>query len=327
MFGWSGVPWRVFSEQRRHTKRMSITATANIDGVITPLAEARIPVTDRGFLFGDSVYEVFRTYSGVGFLYDEHWARLGNSARLIHMEVGYSGETFLEEVRRTIVASRAPQSREDVYVRYIVTRGDGPVDLVPPRQVRSRFVVIVNEAPSWDPKFYSEGVTLAVPRVRRNPSNALDPNIKSGNYLNNVLGIIEARAMDADDCVLLNDQGLATESSTSNIFFVVGERLVTPFQRAGNLIGLTKKTLLGVCRDEGIDAAETAIGVGDMREASECFLTSSTREIMPVRSLRLQSSEVFEYPAGGGPLTRKTMELYKAFVSKYVEEHSASRFF
>jgi branched-chain amino acid aminotransferase len=306
---------------------MGIVSTGNIDGRITPLKDARIPVTDRGFLYGDSVYEVFRTYEGIGFLYEAHWERLQNSARLIHMDIPYGKEEFFDEIRSTVIASGAPDAGEDVYVRYIVTRGDGPVDLFPQPDLRCRFVIMVKEVPTWEASFYSEGLTLAIPRVRRNPSSALNPNIKGGNYLNNVLGIIEARRRDADDCLLLNEEGLATESSTSNVFFVIGGRVVTPYQNAGNLIGLTKSTLLAICRKEGIETAETAISVGDMREAEECFLTSSTREVMPVRTLKFESGEVVSFPVGGGPLTRRLVELYKTFVSDYVREHGTDRLF
>ncbi len=306
---------------------MPVTSTANIDGDIAPLAEARIPVADRGFLYGDSVYEVFRTYTGVGLLFQEHWRRLENSARLIHMDIPWTSREVFEAIGATIVSSGAASAREDVYVRYSFTRGDGPLDLFPSPELRERLVIIVKEVPSWDPKFYSDGVTLAIPNVRRNPANALNPNIKGGNYLNNVLGVIEARALDADDCLLLNEQGLATESSNSNVFFVIGDRLVTPFQRAGNLIGLTKETLLGLCHEEGIEAIESAVGIGDMRRATECFITSATREIMPVGSLKIQSGEVLEFPVGGGPLTRKMSAMYQTFLSQYVDKHQAERFF
>ena len=319
---WSGVRSTVCL-----FNKMTIDSTANVNGVITPLGEARIPVADRGFLFGDSIYEVFRTYSGVGLLYRDHWKRLENSARLIHMDIPYTSAELFEEIRRTIVSSGAAETGEDVYVRFTITRGDGPLELFPAPELQVRFVIMVTDVPLWDSKFYSEGVTLAIPRVRRNPSNALNPNIKGGNYLNNVLGVIEARALDADDCLLLNEHGLATESSNSNVFFVIAKRLVTPFQNAGNLIGLTKQTLLGLCREEGIEAVESAVGIGDMREGTECFITSATREIMPVRSLKLQSGEVIGYPAGGGPLTRRMSDLYQSFLAHYLQEHQAERFF
>ena len=306
---------------------MTVLSTANIDGNLTPLTQARIPVADRGFLYGDSIYEVFRTYSGVGFLYEAHWQRLGNSARLIHMEMEYRPEEFFREIRRTILSSGAADLGEDVYVRYAVTRGDGPVELFPTPGLQTRFVIIVKAVPEWDPTFYSEGLVMAIPEVRRNSAYTLDPNIKGGNYLNNVLGVIEARELGADDCLFLNERGLVTEASNSNVFFVVDGRVVTPFQGAGNLIGLTKQTVLRICREVGIEADEAAIEPADTVGASECFVTSTTREVMPVRRLRLEDGQEIEFPSGGGPLTQKIAELYKAYIWQYVEEHQSSRLF
>ena len=182
----------------------------NVDGTITATSDARVPVLDRGFLYGDSIYEVFRTYDGVPLFYDEHWARFTNSAALIRMDIGFSKTQLTEAIRATIAATGAPALRKDVYVRYIVTRGEGPVDLYPAPDLETRYVIIVRPVPSWSPELYARGVTAAIAGTRRNPKTALDPNIKGGNYLNNVLGVMDARALGADDCVMLNDAGFVT---------------------------------------------------------------------------------------------------------------------
>ena len=187
--------------------------TASVDGVVTLLEDARIPVLDRGFLYGDSVYEVFRTYQGVPFLYDEHWSRLQNSAGLIYMQLPMSSDELLTQVEAAMVFSGATAEKCDVYVRYAVTRGEGAIDLHPAASAANRLVIIVKALDAWNPDFYRTGVTLAVPNVRRNPETALSPNIKGGNYLNNVLGVVEARKLGADDCLMLNDAGLVTEAS------------------------------------------------------------------------------------------------------------------
>ncbi len=148
----------------------AIISTTNIDGNITLTEEARIPVMDRGFLYGDSVYEVFRTYDGVPFLYDEHWLRLQNSASLIHMDIGISYDSMRKEIDRTLEASGANREKQDVYVRYCITRGEGPVDLSPPEGAPTRFVITVKVLPQWNPDFYSIGMHVAIPAVRRNPS-------------------------------------------------------------------------------------------------------------------------------------------------------------
>ena len=143
----------------------------NVDGLITPMADATIPVMDRGFLYGDSVYEVFRTYKGVPVFMVDHFERLENSAALISMTISQSREELIQEIRRTVKATGAG-SEEDIYVRYQVSRGVGPVDLYPDPGLKTRYVIIVSTLPSRKPEYYSRGMDMAVPSVRRNPENA-----------------------------------------------------------------------------------------------------------------------------------------------------------
>jgi branched-chain amino acid aminotransferase len=300
-----------------------IRSVTNVDGVITPTADARVPVMDRGFLFGDSIYEVFRTYDGVPLFYEEHWRRFENSARLIHLNIGFSRDAVTEQIRATVRASGAADAKRDVYVRFTVTRGDGPMDLLPSREARTRLVVIVKEVPAWNPVFYSRGVTVAVVGTRRNPRMALDPNIKGGNYLNNVLGVMEARAAGADDCLMLSEAGLITEASNSNVFFVIDGELVTPSQTAANLRGLTKAAIHDACKAKGLATRETEIGGGEAQRASECFLSSATREVMPVHTLRMEDGALKTFPEGGGATTRRVRGYYREHVERYVREHVA----
>jgi branched-chain amino acid aminotransferase len=297
----------------------------SVDGVITRTEDARIPVLDRGFLYGDSVYEVFRTYQAVPLFYDEHWSRMENSARLISMVLGYSKPQMRRAIKETIAATGAPALKRDVYVRYTVTRGEGPVDLNPHPDTPTRCVVIVKAIPEWDPIFYSRGVNLAIPTTRRNPVHALDPNIKGGNYLNNVLGLMEARELGADDCVMLGKDGAVTEASNSNVFFVIDDELVTP--GSGNLRGLTKEAVHRACAQQGLTTVERSIDAAELPRAAECFLTSATREVMPAHTLRLSDGEMVTFPEGGGETTRRVAGFYRAFVDRYVEEHAALAIF
>jgi branched-chain amino acid aminotransferase len=293
----------------------------NVDGVVTKTADARIPVLDRGFLYGDSIYEVFRTYGGVPLFYDEHWTRFQNSASLIRMDVGLTLAQLTEEIRATIETTGAPELGLDVYVRYMVTRGEGAVDLFPSAELTPRYVIVVREVPMWNPEYYSTGLRVAIAGTRRNPGNALDPNIKGGNYLNNVLGVMDARAVGADDCLMLNDAGLVTEASNSNVFFVIGDQLVTPGQSAANLRGLTKAAVHESCIAHGLMTVERDIHAQELTNATECFLTSATREVMPVISLRQLDGEVLQFPEGGGPLTRRAAAYYKDYVAQYLASH------
>ncbi len=295
---------------------------ANVDGVISRTADAHIPVMDRGFLYGDSIYEVFRTYGGVPLFYDEHWARFENSASLIHMELGLTKEQMTREIYQTVLMTNAAERGRDVYVRYSMTRGEGSVDLFPSPTLTTRYVIIVKELHNWRADLYSQGVRLAIPEVLRNPTGALDPNIKGGNYLNNILGIIQARALGADDCVMLNDAGLVTESSNSNVFFVIDDKIVTPADTAGNLRGLTKAAVLEACRERDVETEEKDIAVDELAGATECFITSATREVMPVIGLRLQDGKQLEFPEGGGPRTRRVTECYQEHLQAYVDSHA-----
>jgi branched-chain amino acid aminotransferase len=294
----------------------------NVDGAITRTADARVPVLDRGFLYGDSIYEVFRTYGGVPLFYDEHWRRFENSAALIRMRIGLTKDQLTDAIRATVAATGAARLGQDVYVRYTVTRGEGPVDLFPSPEIKTRYVIIVRAVPSWNPEFYSHGVRVGVASTRRNPKTALDPNIKGGNYLNNVLGVMDARAQGADDCVMLNEEGLVTEASNSNVFFVLGGELVTPAQTAGNLQGLTKAALHEACRARGLATRERDIPAEEVASATECFLTSATREVMPVVSLRTLDGGVLKFPEGGGAVTRRAADYYKEHVAEYVRTHA-----
>jgi branched-chain amino acid aminotransferase len=299
----------------------------SVDGAITRTEDARIPVLDRGFLYGDSIYEVFRTYSGVPLFYAEHWARFENSAALIRLAIGLSAADMKKRIRATIAATGAAAAGTDVYVRYAMTRGAGGIELMPSETLTPRCVVIVREAPRWPAHFYTRGVTAAVPATRRNSGSALDPNIKGGNYLNNVLGLMEARALGADECLMLDEAGLVTEASTSNVFFVLGGELVTPSQKARNLRGLTKAAVHEACRRDGLATRETEIGVDDLESATECFFTSATREVMPVVSLRLPDGDVRSFPEGGGAVTRRVATLYKGYVADYVRAHAGESLF
>lgn len=304
---------------------------ANVDGHITPAEEAKISIFDRGFLYGDSVYEVFRTYSGVSLFFDEHFDRLENSARLIHMPLTQSRNDLVEEIRRTIRATGLPAPKQnatggpDVYVRYHITRGAGPIDLNPDPQLKTSYVIMVKEVPTWKAEFYSSGMRLAIPTVRRNPVGALNPNIKGGNYLNNILALAEAVELGADDCAILNREGLVTEASNSNLFFVIDGQLVTPGDRAGNLRGITRTAIRKACGAHGLKVEETDLHASQLPQASECFVTSATREVMPVLSLRLEDGKVVEFPAGGGEITRHTAQYYRQYVEQYVREHADNR--
>ena len=301
-----------------------IKPTGYIDGKIAPVEQIRVPILDRGFLYGDSIYEVIRTYSGIPFMFEQHHQRLMNSARLTMMNIRQGKQEIVDAIVNTITAAGAGPG-DDVYVRYQITRGEGAVDLYPEPELKSRLIIIVKQVPKWNPDFYKTGMSLAIPDLRRNAVNTLDPNIKGGNYLNNILGLAEARAMGADECVMLDADGLVTECSNSNVWFVLDGRIVTP--ATGNLPGLTRKSLVGLLEQAGHDDSERSLHNDELPNATECFVTSATREVMPVASLRLQNGVVIEFPRGGGELTRLAMKLYTDMMVNFVTENRDKAWF
>ncbi|MGI9311387.1 MAG: aminotransferase class IV [bacterium] len=303
-----------------------IAPTGYIDGEIAPLDRARVPVLDRGFLYGDSIYEVFRTYSGIPFMFEEHHRRLMNSARLSRMNLSQSKDEIVAAIRDTVAASDACSSAGDeVYVRYQITRGEGTVELYPSEDLRTRLIVIVKPLPRWEPALYRNGLSLAITDLRRNAVNTLDPNIKGGNYLNNILGLAEARAMGADECVMLDAAGAVTECSNSNVWFVLDGALATP--ASGNLLGLTRECLVGLLARAGHEGVERPIHSDELASAAECFVTSATREVMPAASLRLTNGDIIEFPPGGGEWTRLAMRLYADMLAEFVREHRDESWF
>ena len=300
---------------------------ASVDGKRTPLDEGTVPITDRGFLYGDSVYDVFRTYSGVPLLGAEHWQRLLRSASLIQLRISDSMQELHAEIARTIAAWHKNGGTGDAYVRYTYTRGGGPINLYPAPDLLPLRVIIVKTIPEWPAHHYSEGLTLAIPSVRRNPINALNPFIKGGNYLNNVLGVLEARELGAEDCLMLNQKQYLTEASNSNVLFVIDEAVQTPSVESGILSGLTKGVVSELCMSAGISFNETLLSVNDIHSATECFVTSATREIIPVKSLRLEDGTLIRFPMGGGSITRMLRSSYKDYVNRYGQENIDSCLF
>lgn len=310
----------------------SVTPTANIDGRLSPLAEACVPVLDRGFLYGDSVYEVFRTYEGVPLFWKEHLDRLENSARMIHMPISQSREELMAEIRRAVAEARKDiadpandPTAGEVYVRFHLSRGVGPIDLYPDPKLKTSYMIMVKPVPAWKPEHYTKGLRLAVTGVRRNSDAAMSPNIKSGNYLNNILGLAEAVELGADDCLMLNADGAVTESSNSNVFFVIDGKIKTPADASGILRGITGSALRRAGEAGGWPIEEAILTVEEIATATEAFVTSATREVMPVAAIRLPSGDWNELPDGGGEQTRRAAEAYTACVNDYTQENADAR--
>ncbi len=251
----------------------------NLDGAILPEADARISVLDRGFLFGDSIYEVVRTTTGVPFGWPEHYARLQTSAEALLLELDLDEA----EIARRIAATIAAAGHGDSYVRIVVTRGSGTAPNIDLAYATGKptWVLMVRALPALSGK----PAKLAVIDRLRNDRRALDPATKSGNYLNSVLGLAEAKSLGATDCLMLNAQGFVTEASTSNVFARVDGVWCTPPLHAGILAGVTRRLVIEFLSGRGEDVLERDLTVDDLRNAEEIFLSSSLRDIAPVTHL------------------------------------------
>jgi branched-chain amino acid aminotransferase len=185
----------------------------------------------------------------------------------------------------------------------------------------------VKEIPPWNPVFYKEGMSLAVPQTARNSPRSLDPNIKCGNYLNNILAVSEAKDLGADDALLLSLDGKLTEASNSNVIFVNNGELQTPKHEpgtnTGNLRGLTRTLISDLASRAGISYSELALYPENILNATECFVSSATREVMPVRELLLPNQKKLQFTKGGGPVTKRIQEEYSRFVKEYVSKRKA----
>ncbi|MBI5691482.1 MAG: aminotransferase class IV family protein [Verrucomicrobia bacterium] len=276
---------------------------ANTDGRLHPAHEPALAPLNRGFLYGDAIYEVWRTYHRVLFAWEEHWSRLERSAAALHLSLPWSRDRILEEVLRTTAAFRgATGFTGELYVRLQVSRGGGPIGLDPALADESQFVLLVQPCPVNSPAVQERGLRLALAHtLRRNPVECLSPAWKTGNYLNNILGLREARARGADEVVMLNQRGEITEASTSNIGFVIQGTVVTPRLDAGILEGITRGIVLGrLAGSLGLSVAEQSLTPGDLAGSEECFLLSTTKGVTPVAEI-----DEWRFRVGAGTVTAR----------------------
>ncbi len=257
----------------------------NINGQIVTAEEAKVRVMDRGFLYGDSLYEVVRTYSGKFLLLDEHLERLASSAGLCHMTLGQSLEEYRSEIGKTFAAFRRlpGQSETEVYMRIIVTRGAGKIGFgLPCVQTPTQYVILIQPVETPTPAQYKNGFKVQVSRRIRNDRRALDPAMKSGNYLNSLLAYLEASASEFDDALLCDSNGHVTEGTTFNLFYIRRGIVATPPLDIGILDGITRRHVLQAAQNLGLETREVRFPKERLYEADEVFLTSSLKEVFPI---------------------------------------------
>jgi branched-chain amino acid aminotransferase len=283
----------------------------HIGGRVCIPEEAKVSVFDRGFLYGDSVYETIGTFNGKLFAARDHLDRLERSAERIGLRAPPRA-AVVQAIGETMAAAGFPESR----VRVMLTRGSGALDLDPASVDDTQLIVLVFPLGAPTPAMYEKGVAVAIVSIARNSPQAIDPAVKSGNYLNNVLALGEARRRsNAYEAILCGGDGSIAEGASSNIFIVKGGEVQTPPPEAGILDGITRAKVIGLCREGGIPLVERRISPDELRGADEAFITSATRSVLPVTTID-------EKPVGGGapgPVTRKLIGLYNALARRGVD--------
>ncbi len=279
----------------------------NIDGTLFPPDEAKISVFDHGFLYGDNIYEAMRTYRGKIFLIERHLFRLDASADMINLNLPLNQADFQRQIERTVSAGGNNES----YIRMIVTRGKGAITLDMDSSERASYVIIVKSLEQFPREYYQRGVKLAMVSIRRNDRQTLNPRIKSGNLLNNVLAYMQAKSEGAFEGILCNLAGYVTEATSSNVFLVKKGKLITPSLDAGLLSGVTRGLVLELAAAQQIPIEERNVLPDELLLCDECFITSTTKAVLPVN----QIGET-RLPEAPGAVTRQIMDAYRKFVDE-----------
>lgn len=274
----------------------------SVDGRIVPLADARVSAMDHGFLFGDSVYEVVRTNRRQPVALAEHLERLRSSANQLYLVLPWTDAEIASRMRDAVVAT----PYMDCYVRLVVTRGAGPMSLLPDGCDRPSMLIYVMPLRTPGADDIARGISVVVPARLRNDRRALAPSAKSGNYLNNALALIEARRAGGEDAVLLNAEGHVTEATTANVFWSRGDELFTPSLDCGILAGITRTLLIWALRKEGGVVHEGRHPLEHLAGADEVMLTGTIRGVMPV--VRIDGRPVGR--GVPGPMTQHLLRLH-----------------
>jgi branched-chain amino acid aminotransferase len=277
-----------------------------VNGVISDRESAVISVFDRGFLYGDSVYEVLRTSGARPVDLERHLERLRRSAERIEITMPHAGELG-GAISDTLKAAENPES----YLRIIVTRGGGPITLDITAPGKPSLLLIAAPLAPPAAELYETGASLAIVGVERTSRRAFDPSVKSGNYLNNIMALAEARRAGAYEAIMCSPDGRVAEGSTSNLFVLQSGRLVTPALATGLLAGITRQRVMELARGAGLEAEEGDLRPDEVRAAAEAFITSSIRGVMPVATVDGRAIG----DGKPGPATRRLMELYAGFLA------------
>lgn len=274
-----------------------------MNGKLVPEQEAVISVFDHGYLYGDGVFEGIRAYNGRVFKLEEHVRRLYESAHSIMLPIPYSQEEMIKAVVDTVNANKL----RDAYIRLVVSRGIGDLGLDPRKCKESQVVIIADKIVLYPEELYEEGLTVITVATRRNIADALDPKLKSLNYLNNIHAKIEANRAGVLEALMTNSQGFISEGTGDNIFIYRKGKLITPPPYLGILEGITREAVIDLAHEEGIPLEEAPFTRHDLYVSDECFLTGTAAEVIPVIEADMRTIGTGK----PGPVTHNLMEKFR----------------
>jgi len=281
----------------------SMSLKVYINGQLLDKENAKISVYDHGLLYGDGVFEGMRSYGGKVFRLKQHLDRLWNSAKTIWLEIPMSRDDMAKAVNDTLAANQI----KDGYIRLVVTRGAGTLGLDPNRCSHPQVIIITDKIELYPEDFYRNGLEIITASTMRNHPAALNPRIKSLNYLNNILAKIEGLKAGCIEALMLNQKGEVAEATGDNIFLVRGGVLQTPPLDAGILEGITRDAVIELARGAGIEVREMPLTRHDVYIADECFLTGSAAEVIPV--VKIDNRAIGD--GKPGPITRDLIARFR----------------
>ena len=274
-----------------------------INGTFYDKQDAKISVYDHGLLYGDGVFEGIRSYAGKVFRLQQHLQRLWDSANAIHLKIPMTQEAMTEAVVETLKVNGI----DDGYVRLVITRGAGTLGLDPEHTSDPRVIIIADHVTLYPKEYYTNGLEIVIVTTVRNHPAALNPRIKSLNYLNNILGKIKGKEAGCIEALMLNYKGEVAECTGDNIFLVRDGQLLTPPCEAGILEGITRDAVCGLASDAGITVREETLLPRDVYDADECFLTGTAAEVVPV--VKVDGKAIGD--GQPGPITRDLIDRFQ----------------
>jgi len=279
-----------------------------LNGKLVDESQAKVSVFDHGLLYGDGVFEGIRAYNGRVFMLEEHLERLYRSAQAIALAIPMTPAAMARAVVKTCKANGV----RDGYIRLVVTRGVGTLGLNPFNCKTPQVIIIAGGIQLYPKKLYETGMSIITVGTMRNQAEAVNPRIKSLNYLNNVLAKIEALNAGVMECIMLNPQGYVAEASGDNIFAVRGKTLLTPPPWCGSLEGITRAVVMKLAPQHGLEVREDVMTRYDVYTAEEVFLTGTAAEIISVVNVDRRAIG----PGKPGPVTRRLAKAFHAFAQQ-----------